>query len=91
LVFWIESLRGIGVMERDYQGVAPEGFTWDKLANAAGGKQAPGIVGVSRNYLRSKRFMQGEGGLDAVRWVSPRAFDVLKDLLSHSNEIQIGK
>ena len=91
LVFWIESLRGIGIMERDYQGEAPEGFTWDKLANAAGGKQTPGIVGVSRNYLRSKRFMQGEGGLDAVRWVSPRAFEVLKDLLPHPNEVQIGK
>ena len=91
LVFWIESLRGIGIMERDYQGEAPEGFTWDKLANAAGGKQTPGIVGVSRNYLRSKRFMQGEGGFDAVRWVSPRAFEVLKELLPHPNEVQIGK
>ncbi len=91
LVFWIESLQGIGIMERDYQGEAPEGFTWDKLANAAGGKQTPGIVGVSRNYLRSKRFMQGEGGGDAVRWVSPRAFEVLKDLLPHPNEVQIGK
>jgi acetyl-CoA decarbonylase/synthase complex subunit beta len=91
LVFWIESLHGIGIMERDYQGEAPEGFTWDRLANAAGGKQAPGIVGVSRNYLRSKRFMQGEGGLDAVRWVSPKAFEVLRNLLPHPNDIQIGK
>ncbi len=91
LVFWIESLRGIGIMERDYQGEAPEGFTWDKLANSAGGKQTPGIVGVSRNYLRSKRFMQGEGGLDAVRWISPRAFEVLKDLLPHPNEVQMVK
>ena len=91
LVFWIESLRGIGVMERNYQGEAPEGFTWDKLANAAGGKQTAGIVGVSRNYLLSKRFMQGEGGVDAVRWVSPRAFEVLKDLLPQPNEVQIGK
>lgn len=91
LVFWIESLCGIGIMERDYQGEAPEGFTWNKLANAAGGKQTPGIVGVSRNYLRSKRFMQGEGGLEAVCWVSPRAFEVLKDLLLHPSEVQIGK
>ena len=91
LVFWIESLRGMGIMERDYQGVAPEGFTWDRLANAAGGKQAPGIVGVSRNYMLSKRFMQGEGGLEAVRWVSPKAFEALKDRLPHPNEVQTGK
>jgi len=72
-------------------GEAPESFTWDKLANTAGGKQTAGIVGASRNYLRSKRFMQGEGGFDAVRWVSPRAFQVLQDLLPNPNEVQIGK
>ena len=91
LVFWIESLDGLGIMERDYRGEAPEGFTWDKLANAAGGKQTPGIVGVSRNYLCSKRFMQGEGGLEAVRWVSPKVFEILKDLLPQPGKVPVGK
>jgi acetyl-CoA decarbonylase/synthase, CODH/ACS complex subunit beta len=91
LVFWIESLSGMGIMERDYPGVSPEGFTWDKLANAAGGKQAPGIVGVSRNYLRSRRFLQGEGGLSEVRWASPRAFEAIKDLLPQPEKVQVGQ
>lgn len=91
LVFWIESLNGIGIMERDYKGEAPEGITWDMLANAAGGKQAPGVTGASRNYLRSKRFMQGEGGFQTVRWVSPRAFEALKFLLPNSEQVIIGK
>ncbi len=91
LVFWIESLKGIGIMERDYQYEAPEGLTWDLLANAAGGKQAPGITGVSRFYLRSKRFMQGEGGLAAVRWFSPKAQAALKDLLPDPGKVQVGK
>ena len=90
LVFWIKSLNGLGVMERDYQGQAPEGMTWNKLANEAGGKQTPGVVGVSRNYLRSKRFMQGEGGLAAVRWMSPKAFEALKDLLPDPINVQVG-
>jgi len=91
LAFWTNSLDGIGIMERDYKGEAPDGITWDKLANAAGGKQAPGITGVSGNYLRSRRFMQGEGGFAAVRWVSPKAYTALKDLLPDPGNIQIGK
>ena len=91
LAFWIKSLDGIGIMERDYRGEAPEGITWDMLANAAGGKQTPGITGVSRNYLRSKRFMQGEGGLEAVRWVSPRAFEAIKGLLPHPDKVRVGE
>jgi acetyl-CoA decarbonylase/synthase complex subunit beta len=90
LVFRLESLGGIGIMERDYPGEAPEGLTWNKLANAAGGKQTPGVAGVSRNYLKSKRFMQGEGGLGAVRWVSPRAFEALKDRIPHPENVQVG-
>jgi len=91
LAFWSNSLDGIGVMERDYKGEAPDGITWDKLANAAGGKQVPGIAGVSRNYLRSRRFMQGEGGLAALRWVSPKAYMALKDLLPDAGNVQVGK
>ena len=91
LVFWIESLNGFGIMERNYKSEAPEGFTWDILANAAGGKQTPGVVGASRNYLRSKRFMQGEGGFAALRWASPKAFDAVKEFLPSNNTVQIGK
>ena len=91
LVFWLKSLDGLGIMERDYLGEAPEGLTWNKLANAAGGKQTPGVVGVSHNYLRSRRFMQGEGGLEAVRWASPRAFEAIKDRLTHLEKVQVGQ
>ena len=91
LVFWLESLNGFGIMERNYKGEAPEGFNWDILANAAGGKQRPGIVGASRNYLRSKRFMQGEGGLAALRWASPKAYAAVKDLLPPNVAVTVGE
>lgn len=90
LVFWLQSLNGFGIIERNYQGEAPEGLTWNILANAAGGKQTPGVVGVSRSYLLSKRFMQGEGGLDSLRWVSPKAFEAIKDRIPNEDNVQVG-
>ena len=91
LVFWLKSMDGLGIMERNYPGEAPEGLTWNKLANDAGGKQTPGVVGVSSAYLRSKRFMQGEGGPGAVRWASPRAFETLKDHLPRQEKVRVGQ
>ena len=39
------------------------------LANFAGGKQNPGITGVSINYIRSSKFLKGDGGIKKVVWV----------------------
>ena len=72
--------QGIGVMERSYRAAAPGGYTWDRLANAAG-KQHPGVSGVSGQSLRSSKFLQGDGGYGAVKWLSPKAYELIKDLL----------
>jgi acetyl-CoA decarbonylase/synthase complex subunit beta len=90
LAFWLESRQGIGVMERGWAGVAPEGRTWDSLANAAGGKQAPGIVGVSEVYLKSNKFLKGDGGHAAVRWASPKAFEAIQSLVPDAGKVEVG-
>ncbi len=69
LAFWIESVQGIGIISRNSTAVTPDGQTWEKLANRAGGKQSPGITGVSLEYIRSKSFLRGDGGLSNVVWV----------------------
>jgi len=91
LTFWIESLNGFGIMERNYKGEVPESLTWNILANAAGGKQTPGIIGTSKNYLLSKRFIQGEGGFESLRWISPKVLEIIKDRIHNKDNIQIGK
>ncbi|MFC2015076.1 hypothetical protein ACFLUP_03690, partial [Chloroflexota bacterium] len=91
LTFWIESLNGFGIIERNYQGQAPEGLTWNILANAAGGKQAPGVIGTSKNYLLSKRFMEGEGGFEALRWTTPKVFEIIKDRIHNIDTVHIEK
>ncbi|MHB0878971.1 MAG: hypothetical protein ACYC5O_23270, partial [Anaerolineae bacterium] len=69
LAFWIPEVSGIGIMLRDSDATTPAGDTWATLANRAGGKQAPGIVGVSLQYMHSPDFLKGDGGLANVVWV----------------------
>jgi acetyl-CoA decarbonylase/synthase complex subunit beta len=81
LAFWIEPLSGIGIMSRDSDAVAPEGSRWFELANRAGGKQTPGILGVSTSYIRSKYFLKGDGGLGNVVWMDQKLKDILMDII----------
>lgn len=69
LAFYIKEVDGIGIMKRNYKGVAPHGMTWDLLANKAGGKQEKEITGVSLGYLLSKKFLSGDGGYKRVVWM----------------------
>jgi len=80
LAFRLEGL-GLGVMNRGFRGTAPNGETWDSLANEAGGKQADGISGLSLGYLRSPKFLQGDGGLAAVVWMPHDVMEQVRDLL----------
>ncbi|MCX7014676.1 MAG: hypothetical protein NTW86_19365 [Candidatus Sumerlaeota bacterium] len=91
LAFWMEERQGIGVMERNYKRSAPGGRTWDQLANAAGGKQCPGLAGASPAYLRSPKFLQGDGGHAAIRWLSPKAFKIIQDLLPAPSRVEMGE
>ena len=77
LAFWIEAVGGIGIMSRDSQAVAPDGSHWYELANRAGGKQSPGIYGVSTSYIRSKNFLKGDGGIANVVWMDQKLKTVL--------------
>ncbi len=73
ILFRTERPRpGIGIMERGYQGQAPDGRTWRDLHYALGGKQTPGMTGAGLTYLQSPRFLAAHGGWESVVWVSPR-------------------
>ena len=77
LAWWSEEMGGIGIMPRGFKGAAPDGSTWNMLANRAGGKQQPGITGVSLAYMRSPKFLQGDGGWGAVKWMARKLKDEL--------------
>jgi acetyl-CoA decarbonylase/synthase complex subunit beta len=84
LAWWSDDLGGLGLMHRGFDGAAPDGSTWNSLANRAGGKQQPGITGVGPDYLRSPKFLQGDGGWPAVKWMTQKLKD---DLLEDVPEV----
>ena len=67
--FYIEGVDGIGVMPRTYKGIAPDGRSWNDIANTIAGKQASGFVGFDTKYLHSPKFLQADGGLRRVVWM----------------------
>lgn len=69
LAFWIPEAEGLGIMSRNSSARTHDGHTWEELANRAGGKQTPGIVGVSYQYMHSPQFLWGDGGMANVVWV----------------------
>jgi acetyl-CoA decarbonylase/synthase complex subunit beta len=78
LAWWSDGLGGIAIMHRGFDGVAPDGSTWNLLANRAGGKQQPGITGVGLEYMRSPLFLQGDGGWKNVKWMTRKLQEELE-------------
>lgn len=87
LAWWSDELGGIGVMQRGFEGAAPEGSTWNALANRAGGKQQPGITGVATRYMESPTFLQGDGGWRAVKWMTRKLKEELREAVPEVESI----
>jgi CO dehydrogenase/acetyl-CoA synthase beta subunit len=67
------------VVNREFKGVTPSGMTFSTLAGTiGGGAQTPGFAGISKNYILSDRFLQGEGGISRLVWMPTQIKDELK-------------
>ena len=79
--------EGVGIMERGFQEVCPDGRGWEDLYYQLTGKQCPGMTGAGQQYLLSPKFLQAHGGWDGVVWVSPKVAEFMGDRLPHRIEI----
>jgi len=78
----LPEVNGIMVVNREYKGVTPSGMTFSTLAGTiGGGAQTPGFAGISKNYILSDKFLQGEGGIERLVWISAEVKDELKPRL----------
>ena len=91
LAFWIPEVAGIGIMLRGSRAVAPGGRTWASMANQAGGKQAPGITGLSIHYIRSPSFLRGDGGICNLVWVDSVLHGKICDLFPPGQRVATEK
>jgi len=68
--FYMPEVDGIGWVDRDYTGMAPNGLAFSTMAGqTGGGKQVIGFLGVGVNYFRSPKFIQADGGWNRVVWM----------------------
>ncbi|AYK14421.1 MAG: CO dehydrogenase/CO-methylating acetyl-CoA synthase complex subunit beta [Methanosarcina flavescens] len=68
--FYIPEVDGIGWVNREYQGMAPNGLGFSTMAGqTGGGKQIVGFLGIGVNYFYSPKFIQADGGWNRVVWL----------------------
>jgi acetyl-CoA decarbonylase/synthase complex subunit beta len=87
LAFKLPDMDGIGVVDRSYKGSVPGELSWSILANRAGGKQAPGVTGITLDYLRSPKALAAEGGLGAVKWATKRVLAIMEPYLPPGSRV----
>ncbi|MHB1132004.1 MAG: acetyl-CoA decarbonylase/synthase complex subunit alpha/beta [Chloroflexota bacterium] len=79
IVMLIPEANGIMILSREDPSMSPAGMTFSTLAGmAGGGLQSPGMMGVGKYYLTSKKFIQADGGHKRIVWMS----SVLKDSMA---------
>jgi len=67
----VPEANGVMVISREDPGMTPAGMTFSTLAGmAGGGNQTPGVMGMGKFYLTSKKFLYPEGGFKRVVWMS---------------------
>jgi acetyl-CoA decarbonylase/synthase complex subunit beta/acetyl-CoA synthase len=82
IALMLPEVNGIMVVNREYKGITPSGMTFSTLAGTiGGGAQTPGFAGISKNYILSDRFLQGEGGIERLVWMPSQLKDELKNQL----------
>ncbi|MFA6332860.1 MAG: CO dehydrogenase/CO-methylating acetyl-CoA synthase complex subunit beta, partial [Methanoregula sp.] len=79
IALMLPEVNGIMVVNREFKGITPSGMTFSTLAGTiGGGAQTPGFAGISKNYILSDRFLQGEGGIERLVWLPAALKEELK-------------
>jgi acetyl-CoA decarbonylase/synthase complex subunit beta/acetyl-CoA synthase len=82
IALMLPEVNGIMVVNREFKGITPSGMSFSTLAGTiGGGAQTPGFAGISKNYILSDRFLQGEGGIERLVWLPSQLKDELKNRL----------
>jgi len=85
--------NGVMLTMREYSGMTPCGMTFSTLAGSVGGgAQTPGFMGIGKQYIISKKFIQGDGGLARVCWMPKDLKELLREqLVARSAEAGLGE
>lgn len=80
IVAIIPEANGVMIVNRGYTGMTPAGMKFSTLAGTVGGgAQTPGFMGVGRNFIVSKKFLAGDGGIRRIVWMTKNLKESLRE------------
>jgi len=78
----IPEANGFMVVSREDPNMTPVGMTFSTLAGMVGGGiQTPGVMGIGKYYMLSRKFIKAEGGFKRIVWMSKFLKDTMHDEL----------
>jgi acetyl-CoA synthase len=70
IVAIIPEANGVMIVHRGHTGMTPIGMKFSTLAGTVGGgAQTPGFMGIGVNFISSKKFLFGDGGIKRIVWM----------------------
>jgi len=82
IVFYIPEVNGMGVVDREFKGPTVNGMSFSAMAGlAGGGRQTEGFLGIGINYMRSRKFLQADGGWKKIVWLPRKLKEAMKDVI----------
>ncbi|MDD4137801.1 MAG: CO dehydrogenase/CO-methylating acetyl-CoA synthase complex subunit beta [Methanoregula sp.] len=85
IAFYIPEVEGFGIVLRGFRDVTVNGLPFSTMADStAGGRQIDGFHGISIEYMRSKKFMDADGGYNRVVWMPHETKERLKQYIPES-------
>ncbi|MCK9631991.1 MAG: CO dehydrogenase/CO-methylating acetyl-CoA synthase complex subunit beta [Methanoregula sp.] len=85
IAFYIPEVEGFGIVLRGFRDVTVNGLPFSTMADStAGGRQIDGFHGISIEYMRSKKFMDADGGYNRVVWMPQETKERLKQYIPES-------
>jgi acetyl-CoA synthase len=80
IVAIVPEANGVMIVQRGHTGMTPVGMKFSTLAGSVGGgTQNPGFMGIGRNFIVSKKFLHGDGGIKRIVWMTKNLKESLKE------------
>ena len=82
IIVLVPEANGFMIVSREDPSITPCGMTFSTLAGTAGGgMQTPGMMGMGKYYLTSKKFIPADGGMKRVVWMSSNLRESMRPAL----------
>jgi len=76
----VPEANGVMIVNRGHTGMTPAGMKFSTLAGSVGGgTQNPGFMGIGRNFIVSKKFLYGDGGIKRIVWMTKELKESIKE------------